>query len=243
MDEKQPKSSLNLLAASIFISSLVVGGSLIYSAGSKATRTNGLAEVKEFAPGTTTKEPENNLPLLGKHVLLGDARAPVTINEWGDYQCPFCGKFFSDTEPQIREQYIKTGKVQMVYRDFAFLGPESVAASNAAWCAGEQGKFWAYHDRLFDAEIADGRENNGNLKEELFTSLAGELKLDQTAFGACIKEERYKAQVEQDYADGVAAGVRGTPATFVNKTLLSGAVPFSSFRETIERELSKAARP
>src|SRR3990167_3005650 len=88
--------------------------------------------------------------------VLGDQNAPVTIIEYGDYQCPFCGKFFKETEPTLRENYIKTGKVKFVYRDFAFLGQESLWAANAAQCAGEQGKFWEYHDYLY------GNQNGEN---------------------------------------------------------------------------------
>jgi|SRR3989344_403375 len=116
--------------------------------------------------------------IFPRDVILGDPKAPVTLIEYGDYQCPFCSRFFKDTEPLIRKNYIETGKVKMVFRNFQFLGSESVNAAQAAECAKDQGKFWVYHDALYAAELEDGRENNGNLKRELFIDLAKSAGLD-----------------------------------------------------------------
>jgi protein-disulfide isomerase len=118
-------------------------------------------------------------------VVLGDPNAPVTFIEYGDYQCPFCARFFNDTEPLIRDQYIKTGKVKMIFRNYPFLdgfvsppGTESEYSAEAAECAKDQGKFWEYHDALYTAESQDGHENNGNLNRDLFFTIADNLKLN-----------------------------------------------------------------
>ncbi len=111
-------------------------------------------------------------------VILGDANAPVTIIEYGDYQCPFCGRFFSEVEPLIRSQYIQTGKAKMVFRNYPFLGPESDAAAEAAECAKDQGQYWAYHDALYSAKIQSPTENNGILNKDLFEKIASDLKLN-----------------------------------------------------------------
>jgi protein-disulfide isomerase len=111
-------------------------------------------------------------------VILGDPNAPVTVIEYGDYQCPFCARFYTDIEPLIRDQYIKTGKVKMVFRNYPFLGPESTAAAEAAECAKDQGKYWEFHDALYSAEATDAQEHNGNLNRELFLSVAQDLKLN-----------------------------------------------------------------
>jgi protein-disulfide isomerase len=117
-------------------------------------------------------------PLGARDVILGDPNAPVTFIEYGDYQCPFCARFFTDVEPLIRDQYVKTGKVKIIFRSYPFLGAESTAAAEAAECAKDQGKFWEYHDALYTAESQDGHENNGSMTRDLFLTLAQNLKLD-----------------------------------------------------------------
>ncbi len=228
------------LGVSIVLGALIIGGSLIYSTGLRATRGEGLAQVAGERGSSRTADALKNLP--DDDVILGDSNAPVAFIEWGDYQCPFCGKLFLEVEPKLREEYIATGKVKMVYRDFAFLGPESVTAALAAGCAGEQGAYWAFHDRLFEIETADRRENNGNLTPELMRSLAGELGLDRTQFDSCLDERKYQSEIEKDYQDGIAAGVTGTPGNFINKKLFPGALPYETFKQAIDAELQKAAK-
>ena len=228
MDSSQKVSNGSLLPASIIVAALLVAGAVIYSNGSG--------------------EPDQTADVLGKvdvksltddDVVLGNLDAPVTIVEFGDYQCPFCGRFFIEVEPKIREEYIKTGKVKMVYRDFAFLGPESQSAALASQCAADQGKFWSYHDELFAAEVKDGREHNGNLSPVFLKSLATNLGLDSVKFNTCFDSQKYRPEVDKDYNDGVAAGVQGTPATFINGKLVSGAVPYANFKALIEEALAK----
>lgn len=226
MDDSQKPSRDFSLPTSILVAALLIAGAVIYSTGSK-----------------TVGEPADVSAIVGQKdladddVILGDPKAPVTIVEFGDYQCPFCGRFFSQVEPMIREEYIKTGKVKMVYRDFAFLGPESQGAALASQCAAEQGKFWAYHDELYKAEIADGVEHNGNLSAVFFKSLASQLGLDGNKFNSCLDSQKYKDEVQKDYNDAVAAGVKGTPTTFVNGKLISGAVPYETIKALIEEAL------
>lgn len=224
-----------MLAASILLAALIVGGAILYSSGGRGG--SGTAQVA--SPPTTPGEGGGGAPVSADDdVALGEPDAPVTLIEWGDYQCPFCAKVFTEVEPKLREEYVRTGKVKMVYRDFAFLGPESEAAALASQCAAEEGKFWAYHDRLFETEIADGRENNGNLSIELMRALATELGLDRSRFDACLDSKKYADEIAKDYQDGVAAGVRGTPATFVNGKLISGAQGYSIFKAAIDEALA-----
>ncbi len=229
MDDSQKNSKDFLLPASILVAALLIAGAVIYSTGSKTAG--------QLADVSATVE---NKDLADDDVVLGDPKAPVTIVEFGDYQCPFCGKFFSQVEPLLREEYIKTGKVKMIYRDFAFLGPESQAAVLASECAAEQGKFWAYHDKLYEAEVADGKEHNGNLSSAFLKSLAVELNLDSAKFNSCLDSQKYKEEIQKDYNDGVAAGVRGTPTTFVNGEPVSGAVPYETLKALIEKALTTA---
>jgi len=161
----------------------------------------------------------------------GDENAPVTIIEFSDYQCPFCSRFYSQTLPQIQKKYIDTGKVRFVYRDFPLsIHPQAVPAAIAANCAGEQGKYWEYHNKIFD--------NQRSLSESNYLQWAEDLGLDKNAFATCLKDPKQKAEVQKDFADGSAAGVSGTPAFFINGRLVSGAQPFSVFEQAIEAELS-----
>lgn len=232
MEDSQKPSKDFLLPASILVAAVLIAGAVIYSTGSKVV--NPTADLSETIGQQIPKD------LIDDDVILGDPKAPVTIVEFGDYQCPFCGKFFNENEPLLREEYIKTGEVKMVYRDFAFLGPESQGAALASQCAAEQGKFWAYHDELYKAEIADRKENNGNISAVFLKSLAGKLGLDQAKFDSCLDSQKYKLEVEKDYDDGVAAGVRGTPTTFVNGKLLSGAAQYSTLKKLIDEALASS---
>lgn len=222
------------LPLSILVAAVLIGGAVIYSTGVKTVNRDQVADLGGAAGSLLTDE-----QLIDDDIILGDPKALVTVVEFGDYQCPFCGRFFSQTESQIKKDYIQTGKVKMVYRDFAFLGPESETAALAAQCAGEQSKYWAFHDRLFEIEVADGVENNGNLSASLMKSLAKELGLNQSQFNICLDSGKYKAEIEKDYNDGVTAGVAGTPATFVNGKLVEGAQPYSVFKDLIEAVLNK----
>ncbi|MBI4992225.1 MAG: DsbA family protein [Candidatus Harrisonbacteria bacterium] len=239
-ENQKPQSSGNnqniFLPASILIAAVLISGSLIYSTGKKAAPSQLGANTGEVVAGVTTGK---ELELTSEDVVLGDLNAPVTVVEYGDFQCPFCGRFYSTTENQIRENYVKSNKVKFVYRHFAFLGPESRVAANAAECAKDQGKFWAYHDSLYDTEIKDGEEHNGNLNRDLFLSLAKDLSLNENDFTACLDSNKYDEKVQKDYVGAQALGVRATPTIFVDDKKVEGALPYEQFKLLIDQELSK----
>jgi protein-disulfide isomerase len=164
--------------------------------------------------------------------VKGEKNAPVTIIEFSDFQCPFCGRFFLEALPQIEEKYIKTGKARLVYRDFPLssLHPMAQKAAEASECADEQGKFWEMHDKIF--------QNQGTLSLSNLKQWATDLKLDTKRFNTCLDSSKYASEVQKDFNDGQAAGVSGTPSFFINGQLLVGAQPFSSFQAAIESELS-----
>ncbi|MEK9168514.1 MAG: thioredoxin domain-containing protein, partial [Patescibacteria group bacterium] len=153
-----------LLPTSILIAAILIAGALIYSTGAKNIKPE-----KQNAQETAQRPSK---PQIDDDVVLGNPDATVTVFIFSDYQCPFCGKFFQEAEVLIRKNYVETGKVKMVHKDLAFLGPESKAAAQAAECAKDQGKYWQYHDALFEAEIKDGQEHNGNLNKNLFGKIA-----------------------------------------------------------------------
>ena len=177
---------------------------------------------------------EETLATLGKGPTLGSMNAPVTIVEFSDFQCSFCRKFWADTLPKLKDTYIKQDKVRFIYRHFAILGKFSEHAAMAAECAGEQGKFWEYHNKLF--------ANQGGLAftEPKLNQYAQELKVNVRTFGQCLDSGRYRQKVEGETAVAASLGARGTPTFFVNGRLMVGAQPFEAFQSIVEEELRKS---
>lgn len=169
---------------------------------------------------------------------LGDANAPITIVEFGDYQCFYCNKFFHDTEDQIYENYIKTGKAKLIFKDFTIIGPDSIVAAHAAHCADEQGKFWEYHDTLYNNWNG---ENNGWASAENQNKFAQDLGLDMTAFSECMSSEKYTQKIQASTNDAQTLGLSGTPGFFIigpnnNVVRVPGAQPFDVFVNVLESE-------
>jgi protein-disulfide isomerase/Tfp pilus assembly protein PilF len=161
--------------------------------------------------------------------IRGSARAPVIMVEFSDFQCPFCRK----VQPTLKNLLAKyDGKVSLAYRDFPLHGMhgEVELSAEASRCAGEQGKFWEYHDLLFGSPE--------KLRRSGLLELARIAKLDEKRFESCLSSGKYRAEVERDLQDGIRAGVMGTPGIFINGTLLSGAQPESVFERVIESELA-----
>ncbi len=168
--------------------------------------------------------------------LLGSTDASITIIEFGDYQCPQCNKWFHTIRPDIERQYIDTGKVNLYFVDLAFFGPDSTNASEATYCAGEQGKYWEYHDILYSNQkgINDGWASKENLK--LFAS---QLNLDQELFDTCLDSDKYQKRVENNVQEAKRNGVSGTPTFIIvgpngAQKMIEGAQPFSVFKKTID---------
>jgi len=159
----------------------------------------------------------------------GNPDAHITIIEFSDFQCPFCAQFHSSTLPQIQKNYVDTGKVKFVYRDFPItsIHPNAVPAAVAAECANEQGLFWQYHDKLFE---------NQNSWERL------DLGLITSQFNDCFDSAKYLEEVTQDLQDGMSYGVTGTPGFFIGNdqlgfTQVSGAQPYSVFQRVFDQQL------
>jgi len=166
----------------------------------------------------------------------GTDKAPVTLIEFSDFQCSFCRKFRQTTLPLLDKKYISTGKAKFIYRHFAVLGKPSEMAAQGAECAGEQGKFWEYHDKLFASAGSPLAFTGGKLK-----SYAKELGLKSQAFNQCLDSGKQLKKVEGETAIGALLGARGTPAFFLNGQMLVGAQPFDVFESLIEEELKKAS--
>ena len=144
--------------------------------------------------------------------IMGNSNAPITILEWGDYQCTFCYKFHQNTLDIINEDYIKTGKIKLVFRDFPLNGPDSVLAAEAAYCADDQGKYWTYHDELYDNW---GGERTGWITRESLDIFAIAVNLDLEDFNNCLDVHKYKDRVNAHYEFGREIGIDATPSFLV----------------------------
>ena len=203
-----------------------------------------VAGVVAVDPGTHPNANDNT---------MGAADAPITIEEFSDFQCPFCERFHKDTEPLLRQYYIDTGKVKFVYRSMGnFVSgniggsrTESQDAALAAYCAGEQNKFWEMHAALFGNVLG---EDAGSFTDKRLTAIAELIDgLDVNQFNSCYDSGKYKDRVQKDFQDGQAAGVTGTPGFIVTYVVngetktkkIDGAQPFSVFQTELEAALNE----
>lgn len=171
---------------------------------------------------------------VGDSPVLGSASAPVTIVEFSDYECPFCARHFSQTYPQLLKDYIESGKVKLVFKDFPLSFHENAAkAAEAARCVREQlgdEGYYAMHDKLFS--------NSESLSIENEKKWAREIGADGAQFDACLDSGKYYDEVQADQNYGISLGVQGTPAFFVNGKRITGAQPYSVFKQAIDAELA-----
>ncbi|MEX1997979.1 MAG: DsbA family protein [Candidatus Andersenbacteria bacterium] len=166
--------------------------------------------------------------------VLGVADAPVTIVEFSDFECPYCRQFHQTTFRQLRETYIDSGKARFVHKDFPLsqIHPQAQAAAAAAYCAGRQGQFWEYAEKLYAPEAV--------LDKAALEQYAQALTLDTTAFTTCQEESGTEEKITRNARAAIAAGVTGTPAFVVNGVLIEGALPLAQFTATIEAALRQA---
>ena len=169
--------------------------------------------------------------IAGARPFYGDPNAPVTLVEFGDFNCGYCGRWAHEVFPKIDENYIKTGQVRMAYVHFPILGADSMTAAEASECAGQQDKFWEYHNTAY------AHQGIGFTPDNL-TMLAGQLKLDTDAFAQCLANFPDRKSLDADISLAPVMGVRGTPAFLVNGIPLAGAYPYEDFVQVIEGSLA-----
>ncbi|MBI2670173.1 MAG: DsbA family protein [Candidatus Yanofskybacteria bacterium] len=226
---------------SLIISISVIAGAIGLSvililAGGKATNQperNHLGNSAPRPPQTAQIVPDT-ASLEDNDAVLGNPDAPVTLVEFGDYQCTFCTKFFNETEPTLIDKYVKTGKLKIVFRDLAINGRESQNAAEAAECAGEQEKYWEYHDRLYSERRG---YNVGVFKKDNLIKFASDLGLDAEQFSSCYESGKYRQEIAKDSQDAARLGARGTPNFFLNGRQLVGAQPYQVFAGLIDQLL------
>lgn len=182
----------------------------------------------DSAPAGTPSAPKELSVNLEGVRSIGDENAPVTIVKYSDFRCGFCGKFDAETYPLIYEEYIKTGKVRFIYKDFPVVG--GVEAANAAWCAYEQNKFWEFKEGLFNL--------GQSMSASTMLNLAESLGMDTTQYSDCVSSQKYMSQIEAEAAEAQANGVTGTPAFVIEGELIVGAQPYQVFKQSIEANLN-----
>jgi protein-disulfide isomerase len=187
-------------------------------------------------------EPEQNSELLTKTKLiqdgspvLGNPSAPITILEWGDYQCTFCYRFHDTTLKTLETDYIQSGKVNLVFKDFPLNGPDSILAAEASYCADDQGKYWQYHDELYKNW---GGEKTGWVTRWALNAFGTTVGLDLDKFNQCLDEHKYKDKVNLLYQFGKDLGIDATPSFLIfngEKIIkIRGNQPLETFLRTID---------
>lgn len=224
---------------------LIVVGALLVVTAVVIPQLRPPEEVVAIDPGTHPNARDNS---------MGATDAPILIEEFSDFQCPYCEQFHENTEPLLRQYYIDPGTVRFVYRSMGNFvsgnigGPntESQDAALAMYCAGDQDKFWEMHAHLFANVLG---ENVGSFTDKRLKLIAETTGLDMEQFNSCYDSGKFEDRVQQDFEDGQAAGINGTPGFLVTYTvngekktrLIEGAQPFTTFQQELEAALSEIA--
>lgn len=250
----QNNSQKQIVSAIIIVGFLIAGAILLK--GSKFSVSKN--DLNNGIPVTTT----TLAPIGAEDRTLGNPNAKVSIIMYEDFQCPFCGAVtglelnssamkpvmdylkkndptWAPFIPEIINNYVKNGAVQFVYRDFPFLGPESIKSAEGARCAGDQGKFWEYHDYLYSHQNG---ENKGGFSDPNLKSFAKILNLDTSSFDKCLDESKYAQAVADSKTEATKAGVTGTPKGFILKNgkifaTVDGAESWSTVKTKLDSAL------
>ena len=174
--------------------------------------------------------------LIEGSIIMGNPNAKITIVEFGDYQCTFCYKFHDETMKRINEKYIKTENVNFIYKDFPLNGKQSILASEASYCAEKQGKFWEYHNTLYNNW---GGENTGWITENVLLGFAKDVRLNLDDFSQCLENSEFRQKVLDNEQFGKNIGINATPSflIFNNDEVyrIIGAQPFEKFEQALQK--------
>lgn len=173
----------------------------------------------------------------GDPMALGEVDAPVVMVSYSEFQCPFCGKYARDTEPTLVDKYVDTGMLRIEWRDFPYLGPESLTAAQAGRAAAAQDHFWEFNRAMYDDQAPP---NSGTLTEDYLVSVAEDLGLDTGQFRRDMIAPDATEAIKRDFAEGQAIGVTGTPAFVINGMFIIGAQPTEVFEQAIEEAANQA---
>lgn len=240
------KDTVNISISIIIAGAIIAIGIIV---GGVISNNGGTEPMTDISNKIDSNNKKTGLE-IGNAPVLGNKDAPVILVEFADFQCPYCALFNNKTERKIVDQYVKTGKVKLVFKTLHFLDrnsqkQESYRAALAGECAKEQGRFWEMHDAIFDAEFKEiydkkNSENNGNLNNTFFDNIAKTSGMDVNKFNSCMKSEKYKSQLDSYENDARLVSPAGisTPTIFVNGVKIVGARDFSVYQKAIDDVLS-----
>ena len=221
------------VAIGVMVIVLLISG--ITGTGQQAASLGRSASQSDFSNQNATL----NLISDNSSPILGSKDAPITMIEFGDYQCYYCNQFYHDTEPDILKNYINTGKVRLVFKDYTIIGQDSVNAAHAAHCAQEKGKFWEYHDALYNNWSG---ENTGWASSQNLKKFAEQIGLDVNEFNQCMGQSKYISIVQGSVSNAKDLGLTGTPDFFIiapdnTITKIVGAQPYEVFDNMFKSKL------
>jgi protein-disulfide isomerase len=221
--QKQQQTQRIAIGAAVLLGALLIAFALIYP---------NLNQNQNIAIAEAHPRPQADFN------RMGDPNAPITITKFSDYKCGHCATFALETEPLLVDAYVETGKVHFIYRSMGAWSPQSLLAIEGSYCAGDENKFWEFHDLVF----INQRETFNNA---LMSQFARQLGLNESQFNSCLSGGKYKNLANQDGIDGQAAGVQGTPTFIFTDTAtgeefarLPGNYPFGAFQQEIENYLA-----
>ena len=240
--------NLAMMCGTVILAAIIISGTVLYN-NSKPSNNNVVVNGNTPSQQQPQQQPTGPVKVsIDDDAVLGDKNAPLTMIEFSDYECPFCKRHFTDVYPQIKKDYIDTGKVKFVFRDYIAVpshNPLATSQAMAAECSREQGGdsvYFKYHDEIFKRTTSNG---NGMAVLQLGV-IAKDLGLNVSAFQSCLDSNKYKDEVNKDIADGQKVGVNGTPSFFVGKsnssgtidgTIIVGAQPYAAFQTAIDQLL------
>lgn len=190
------------LPISILAAALIISGVLFYI---KSSPQGGEANIAGKKQDNVTLKISNN-----DH-LLGENNTKATVIVFADFRCSYCNKFHQQVEPQIIKDYVDTGKVRFIFKNYAFLGEGSILAAQAAECAADQDKYWEYYKWLFESQSSDANFYS----KENFVKFSTQFGMNKTQFSQCLESGKYANKVTEDQANGMEIGITGTPVTLI----------------------------
>ena len=250
ISKKSDPEKNNDKKTSIHTPSIVIGAGItavcvlviFFGFGGIAEQDHQLIE-KEILEKSSMPEPtkiSEDVFLKNNSPILGNPNAPITLIEFGDFQCHYCNVYFQNIEPMIIENFVETGKVNVIFKDYTIIGPDSFDAAYGAHCASEQNKYWEYHNILFKNWAG---ENNGWAGKQNLVKFADDINLDLELFSECMNSTRYSDMINQSGVDAQTLGITGTPAFFIldreNGQVLTiiGAQPYEVFEKVFNSML------
>jgi protein-disulfide isomerase len=227
------KKKNNSTFIAIIISGLIISGAILISGNENLANQNINQQIDSEERVVTDSRVNMDNIQLENWSSLGNPEAPVVMVEYSDFACPYCGRFFDETLPEIKENYIDSGEVFFIYKDLGVVGGDK--AAEAAHCAGEQDSYWEYHDLLFERSNQDrGRWSDSSTH----AGYAEELSLNKEMIVTCFEEARYSEKVQNSTDEAISLGITGTPGFVINGEIVKGAQPYQVFEQIIEEKLS-----